>query len=130
MARELTASDRWTFNEGTHRRLYEVLGAHLSPDHTSFRVWAPNARAVSVVGDFNGWDPATHPMQGDPSGIWQMSATDVAPGDLYKYAITTAYNVPFLWYQRIIVNNKKVRGWQFSPSQYILQDLTQVWLDQ
>lgn len=49
---------------------------------------------------------------------------------LDKYAITTAYNVPFLWYQRIIVNNKKVRGWQFSPSQYILQDLTEVWLDQ
>ncbi len=50
--------------------------------------------------------------------------------DLDKYAITTAYNIPFLWYQRIIVNNKKVQGWQFSPSQYILQDLSEVWLDQ
>jgi peptide/nickel transport system substrate-binding protein len=50
--------------------------------------------------------------------------------DIDKYAITTAYNIPFLWYQRIIVNNKKIKGWQFSPSQYILQDLTEVWLDQ
>lgn len=49
---------------------------------------------------------------------------------LDTYAITTAYNVPFLWYQRIIVNNRKVKGWDFSPSQYILQDLSEVWLDQ
>jgi peptide/nickel transport system substrate-binding protein len=47
-----------------------------------------------------------------------------------KYAITTAYNVPLLWYHRIIVNNKKIKNWQFSPSQYILQDLSEVWLDQ
>ena len=47
-----------------------------------------------------------------------------------KYAITTAYNVPFLWYQRIIVNSKKIKNWDFSPSQYILQDLSEVWLDQ
>ena len=47
-----------------------------------------------------------------------------------KYAITTAYSVPFLWYQRIIVNHKKIKNWHFSPSQYILQDLSEVWLDQ
>ena len=46
-----------------------------------------------------------------------------------RYAITTAYNVPLLWYQRIIVNHKKIKNWHFSPSQYILQDLTEVWLD-
>ena len=50
--------------------------------------------------------------------------------ELDRYAITTAYNVPLLWYQRIIVKNKKIKGWHFSPSQYILQDLTEVWLDQ
>jgi peptide/nickel transport system substrate-binding protein len=48
---------------------------------------------------------------------------------LDRYAITTAYNVPLLWYQRIIVNHKKIRNWNFSPSQYILQDLSEVWLD-
>ena len=48
---------------------------------------------------------------------------------LDRYAITTAYNVPLLWYQRIIINNKKIKNWDFSPSQYILQDLSEVWLD-
>jgi peptide/nickel transport system substrate-binding protein len=47
-----------------------------------------------------------------------------------KYAITTAYNAPLLWYQRIIVNRKKIKNWHFSPSQYILQDLSELWLDQ
>jgi peptide/nickel transport system substrate-binding protein len=50
--------------------------------------------------------------------------------EIDKYAVTTAYNVPLLWYQRIIVNRKKIKNWHFSPSQYILQDLTEVWLDQ
>ena len=49
---------------------------------------------------------------------------------LDRYAITTAYNVPLLWYQRIIINHKKIKNWDFSPSQYILQDLSEVWLDQ
>ena len=56
-----------------------------------------------------------------------------APGDRaatwIDYAITTAYNVPLLWYQRIIVSHKKIKNWDFSPSQYILQDLSEVWLD-
>jgi peptide/nickel transport system substrate-binding protein len=47
-----------------------------------------------------------------------------------RYAITTAYNVPLLWYQRIIVKHKKIKNWHFSPSQYILQDLSEVWLEQ
>jgi len=50
--------------------------------------------------------------------------------EMDKYAITTAYSVPYLWYHRIIVNNKKIKGWHFSPSQYILQDLSEVWLAQ
>jgi len=50
--------------------------------------------------------------------------------EMDKYAITTAYSVPYLWYHRIIVKHKKIKGWHFSPSQYILQDLSEVWLDQ
>ncbi len=50
--------------------------------------------------------------------------------EMDKYAITMAYSVPYLWYQRIIVMNKKIKNWDFSPSQYILQDLSEVWLDQ
>jgi peptide/nickel transport system substrate-binding protein len=50
--------------------------------------------------------------------------------DIDRYAITTAYNIPLLWYQRIIVKHKRIKNWDFSPSQYILQDLSEVWLDQ
>ncbi|HEX2336386.1 MAG TPA: ABC transporter substrate-binding protein, partial [Hyphomicrobiaceae bacterium] len=50
--------------------------------------------------------------------------------EMDRYAITTAYSIPYLWYHRIIVNNKKIQGWHFSPSQYILQDLSEVWLTQ
>ena len=47
-----------------------------------------------------------------------------------RYAITTAYNVPLLWWQRIIVNHKKIHGWYMTPSHYLWQDLTTVWLEQ
>ena len=50
--------------------------------------------------------------------------------EMDKYAITTAYSVPYLWYHRIVVNHKKIKGWHFSPSQYILQDLSEVWLSE
>ena len=53
---DLTADDLYLFNEGTHGRLAEKLGAHPAPTATSFAVWAPNAERVSVIGDFNGWD--------------------------------------------------------------------------
>ncbi len=54
----VTADDLYLFNEGRHYRLYERLGAHCVDDAVEFGVWAPNARAVSVVGDRNGWLPA------------------------------------------------------------------------
>jgi peptide/nickel transport system substrate-binding protein len=50
--------------------------------------------------------------------------------ELEKYALTQAYNVPLLWYERIIVSNKKIKGWHFTPSHYVQQDLVDVWLDQ
>ncbi|HEX7459705.1 MAG TPA: hypothetical protein VF279_03680, partial [Acidimicrobiales bacterium] len=89
---ELSDEDLYLFNEGTHRGLAEKLGAHrLGPAGTVFAVWAPGARAVGVIGDFNGWDPAVNPL--DPrasSGIWTGVVAGAAPGDVYKYAITTA----------------------------------------
>ena len=80
------------FNEGTHRKLYEKLGAHLmtvdGKPGVSFAVWAPNAREVSLLGDFNGWNPASHPMRGrGDSGIWEAFVRGVAQGALYKYRI-------------------------------------------
>ena len=88
MARELTDLDRWTFNEGSHTRLYEVLGAHLDVDGAVFRVWAPNAGRVSVIGDFNGWKPDAAPMTPGESGIWEARVDGVHAGHLYKFRIT------------------------------------------
>jgi 1,4-alpha-glucan branching enzyme len=88
----LSDADLHLFNEGTHRGLAAKLGAHpLGQRGTAFAVWAPNARAVSAIGDFNGWDPAAHPLHPvASSGIWSGIVDDAAPGHLYKYAVTTA----------------------------------------
>ncbi len=86
--------DIYLFREGTHYRLYEKLGAHVVHDGertgTYFAVWAPNARAVSVVGDFNGWDPRSHPLrvEGD-AGIWEGFVGGVGAGAVYKYHIVS-----------------------------------------
>jgi len=55
--------DLHLFNEGTHRKLWEKLGAHIVPGGVVFGVWAPNAERVSVVGDFNGWDSQRNPLE-------------------------------------------------------------------
>lgn len=89
--------DRHLFAEGTHYRAYEKLGAHPRTVDgevgTSFAVWAPNAEAVSVVGDFNGWQMGRHPMQTTgTSGIWECFIPGVVQGACYKYAITSRLN--------------------------------------
>ena len=85
-------NDIYLFNEGTHRGLAAKLGAHpIGPDGTAFAVWAPNARAVNVIGDFNDWDRAAHPLgPRASSGIWAGVVPAAVPGHVYKYAITTA----------------------------------------
>jgi 1,4-alpha-glucan branching enzyme len=80
--------------EGRHEQLYERLGAHVREIDgvvgTAFAVWAPNARAVSVVGDFNTWDGRLHPMRSlGSSGIWELFVPDVEPGAKYKYELRT-----------------------------------------
>jgi 1,4-alpha-glucan branching enzyme len=80
--------------EGRHERLYEKLGAQVREIDgvvgTSFAVWAPNARSVSVVGDFNLWDGRLHPMRSlGSSGVWELFVPDVGPGQRYKYEIRT-----------------------------------------
>jgi 1,4-alpha-glucan branching enzyme len=81
--------------EGKHRRLFEVLGAHVRRQRevsgTSFAVWAPSARSVRVVGDFNSWDRRLNPMRAmGSSGIWELFVPDVGPGALYKFEISGA----------------------------------------
>jgi 1,4-alpha-glucan branching enzyme len=92
----LTDDDLYLFNEGSHFRLYEKLGAHmLSPDGkqgTYFAVWAPNAERVSVVGDFNQWDSIRHPLRSKKnSGVWEGFLPGVGQGVLYKFHIVTKY---------------------------------------
>jgi 1,4-alpha-glucan branching enzyme len=84
--------DIYLAGEGRHEEIYEHLGAHPREVDgvagTAFAVWAPNARAVSVVGDFNYWDGRVHPMRSlGSSGIWELFLPGVAPGAHYKYEI-------------------------------------------
>ncbi len=86
--------DVWLLAEGTHYRPYERMGAHLIEidgiPGVSFTVWAPNARRVSVVGDFNNWDGHRHMMRLRPEcGVWEIFIPHMAIGDIYKFEIKT-----------------------------------------
>ena len=76
------------FHQGTSERAYDYLGAHRQGAETVFRVWAPNADRVSLCGDFNGWDPAAHPMERvTAGGVWEIRVDSalIPEGMLYKY---------------------------------------------
>ncbi len=93
----LSDLDNWLLAEGSHLRPYEVLGAHfMECDRVSgvnFRLWAPNAKRVSVVGDFNYWDGRRHPMRfHQASGVWELFIPKVALGDLYKFELLDSNN--------------------------------------
>ena len=91
--------DLHLIGEGRHERLWTVLGAHVRTydtaegpvTGTSFAVWAPNARGVSVIGDFCGWNPVAHPMRSiGSSGVWELFVPEVGDGALYKYCVRGA----------------------------------------
>jgi 1,4-alpha-glucan branching enzyme len=85
--------DLHLFNEGTHLRLWEKLGAHIVPGGVIFAVWAPNAARVSVIGDFNEWNYVAHPLHAvGQSGIWEGFIPDIAKGTVYKFHIVSLHN--------------------------------------
>jgi len=89
----LTSYDIYLFKEGKHQQLYDKLGSHPTSvdgrEGTHFAVWAPNAKHVAVIGDFNQWRFGSHPLRlrGDGSGIWEGFIPEVSRGTLYKYHI-------------------------------------------
>lgn len=93
---QLTDFEIYLFAEGNNFEIYNKLGAHPMKldgvNGTYFAVWAPDARRVSVVGDFNMWDGALNPMQiTSSSGIYELFIPDVKPGAVYKYQILTRF---------------------------------------
>jgi 1,4-alpha-glucan branching enzyme len=92
----LSEQDIYLFKEGTHASLYRRMGCQLLPaaegGGAHFAVWAPNARAISVIGDWNGWKRGVDLLKPrwDQSGIWEAHVPAVKRGQTYKYAITTA----------------------------------------
>ncbi len=121
--------------EGRHEELYRRLGAHLrvvdGVDGVSFAVWAPNARSVSVVGDFNGWDGRLHPMRSlGASGIWEIFVPDLRSGTKYKFELRTSRGKlrikadPFAFRTEVPPRNASV----VFESAYAWQDAD--WLDQ
>ena len=91
----VSETDAYLFGNGTHYDIYKKLGAHPSVEDGKkgffFAVWAPNAKAVHVTGNFNFWDETTHPMKKlNDGGIWTLFIPDLGAGELYKYCITTA----------------------------------------
>jgi len=130
----LSPDDLYLFNEGSHFRLYEKLGAHRvergGQQGFNFAVWAPNAEQVSVVGDFNNWDPQAHKLRGvENSGIWEGFIAGLPSGTIYKYHVRSKYHLysadktdPFGFYCELSPNTASVvwdlayawndEGWQ------------------
>ena len=97
----MTEVDQYLFGQGKHYEIYRRLGAHLTmKDGTPgvyFAVWAPNARYISVVGNFNHWNRDSHPMKktGD-MGIWEVFIPNLTEGEVYKYCVNNYHGVDVL----------------------------------
>jgi len=131
-----TDFDIHLFRQGKHYKIYEKLGSHIievdGVQGTYFAVWAPNAKSVSVIGDFNHWNKDTNPLSSrwDSSGIWEAFIPDVGKGALYKYYIHAQDE------RHLAKGDPYARFWEIPPNTasivwddaYEWQD--QNWLDQ
>jgi 1,4-alpha-glucan branching enzyme len=125
----LTDFDIHLFAEGNHHRIYEKLGSHPTTINgvagVNFAVWAPNARNVSIIGDFNGWDGRKHQMRIVGDGIWELFIPDLKIGDRYKYEIKNTFGH--------IYEKSDPYGFQQEvrpDSGTIINDLAYTWHDQ
>jgi 1,4-alpha-glucan branching enzyme len=107
--------DLHLFGEGRHEEMWRVFGAHHRPhegiDGTAFSLWAPHAKAVRVIGDFNGWYGVLHAMRRlDDNGVWEIFVPGLTPGNTYKFQILTPYDQ---WVER---SDPMARYTEVSPS--------------
>jgi len=129
----LTPYDVYLFKEGKHFQLHEKLGSHViqvdSQPGTHFAVWAPSARHVHVIGDFNQWNNKTHPLKlrDDSSGIWEGFIPELAKGTLYKYHIESRTNSSY----SIDKGDPFALYWELPPrTASIVWDLCHSWKDE
>jgi 1,4-alpha-glucan branching enzyme len=128
----ITDQDTYLFKEGNHFRLYEKLGSHLIEENgregVQFGVWAPNAVNLSVIGDFNDWNPQSHPLsiRQDGSGIWEGFIPGLNKGTVYKYYISSKYDN-----YSVDKGDPYACYWEISPrTASIVWDLNYRWNDQ
>ncbi|MBS1190771.1 MAG: 1,4-alpha-glucan branching enzyme [Rhodocyclaceae bacterium] len=128
MVKDSLSQDLYLFNEGRNLQAYRLLGAHFGAGGTTFRVWAPNAARVSVVGDFNGWDGRVHPMHSlGSSGIWETTIAEVRPGSLYRFEILNRHTGALL-----IKSDPYARGFELRPGSaaYVTAPSRYAWGDE
>ncbi|WP_265445914.1 1,4-alpha-glucan branching protein GlgB [Acetivibrio straminisolvens] len=115
----LSDYDLYLFNEGNNHKIYEKLGAHKMTidgiEGTLFAVWAPCAKRVSVVGNFNQWDGRRHQMRvRGNSGVWELFIPGIGQGEIYKYEIKTPHNElyikadPYAFYSELRPNTASI----------------------
>ncbi len=102
------------FASGDSARAYEYFGAHLADGGVTFRVWAPNALSVSVVGSFNDWNRNSHFMSKLSNGVWELRIEGIEQGEIYKYCIETPWfekilkSDPFAFYAELRPDNASI----------------------
>lgn len=141
----LSDQDLYLFNEGTDRKVYQKLGAHERSvggiQGVSFAIWAPSAKRVSVIGDFNQWDGRFHPMRAmGSSGVWELFIPGLSCGILYKFEILDSRNAiriksdPYAAYFESPPNNASIvqspSRYRWSDEKWILQRKKTDWMQQ
>ncbi len=117
----------YLFNEGRNYQAYRLLGAHLTPAGTVFRVWAPNAGSISVVGDFNGWVGGVDVLHSlGASGVWEVTVPAAVPGSLYRFEIINRHSG-----EKLVKSDPYGRGFELRPGSaaYVVPPSGHAWGD-